>query len=93
LGHAAEWFDVRARSILVNFLEIWLKKEGSSAPTAVRNEHIANLDSLRTDLKGYLSEVDFFRAMSGTIASPPPAVRGKIQAGGQIEESGVLFFA
>ena len=69
---AAEWFDVRARSILVNFLEIWLKKEGSSAPTAVRNEHIANLDSLRTDLKGYLSRVDFFRAMSGTIASPPP---------------------
>jgi hypothetical protein len=68
---AADWFDVRARSILVNFLEDWLKKEGQSAPTALRNEHIANLDSLRADLNTHLLEVDFFREISATRAGPP----------------------
>jgi hypothetical protein len=64
---AVYWFNVRVRSILVNFLEDWLTKEGQAAPTALRNEHIANLDSLRSDLKARLSRVDFFQKISSTL--------------------------
>lgn len=66
---AADWFEVRTRSILVNFLEDWLKKEGQAAPTALRNEHVANLNAVRTDLKARLSDVDFFRSISATQRS------------------------
>ena len=68
---AADWFDLRVRSILVNFLEIWLKKEGASAPTAVRDEHIANLDILRLDIKSRLEQVDFFREAAASIGATP----------------------
>jgi hypothetical protein len=61
---AADWFDVRSRSILANFLEDWITKEGQAAPIALRDEHIANLDFVRSDLRGRLSEVDFFREIS-----------------------------
>ncbi|MGY2902851.1 hypothetical protein [Bradyrhizobium sp. URHC0002] len=68
---AADWFDLRVRSILVNFLEVWLKKEGASAPTAVRDEHIANLDIVRLDLKSRLEQVDFFQDVVASIGAPP----------------------
>jgi hypothetical protein len=69
---AADWFDVRARAILANFLEDWIRKEGPLAPTALRNEHIANLESLRSDLRSHLLDVDFFQEIEATLAKPPP---------------------
>ncbi|WLA39701.1 hypothetical protein QNJ95_43850 [Bradyrhizobium elkanii] len=68
---AADWFDLRARSILVNFLEVWLRKEGTLAPIAVRDEHIANLDLIRADLKSRLAQVDFFRESSVATGARP----------------------
>jgi hypothetical protein len=77
---ATDWFDVRARLILANFLEDWIKKEVSPVPTALRNEHIANLESVRSELRGHLQDIDFFHEIEATLdkqASEPLGERLK----------------
>jgi hypothetical protein len=49
-----DWFALRARSIFAAYFEEWLLKQGSSAATAFRNEHLENLSVLRTVLEGLL---------------------------------------
>jgi hypothetical protein len=70
---AADWFDLRTRTFLANFLEDWIIKEGSAAPTVLRDEHIANLEVVKADLKGRLQEVDFFKDISSAVAKSSPA--------------------
>lgn len=50
------WFAVRARSMLAAYFEEWLLKQGSSAPTAHRNEHLTNLGLVRTALANALGK-------------------------------------
>jgi hypothetical protein len=69
---AADWFDVRMRTFLANFLEDWIIKEGSAAPTVLRDEHIANLELVKADLEGRLRAVDFFKDISLAVEKASP---------------------
>lgn len=51
-----KWLALRARSMLAAYFEEWLLKQGSSAPTAHRNEHLRNLDMLRKGLADALGK-------------------------------------
>lgn len=55
---ADDWFEVRARSILAAFLDEWVQRDAEKIDTAVRDEHLANLDFLRKALKQRLVAMD-----------------------------------
>ncbi len=63
-----DWFQLRIRSILAAYFEEWLLKQGSSAATAFRNEHLKNLDVLRTSLEGLLVKPGFLAEKTGRSA-------------------------
>jgi hypothetical protein len=52
-----DWFEVRARSIIAAFLDEWIQRD-EEIDTVVRDEHLANLDFLRKDLKQRLVAMD-----------------------------------
>jgi hypothetical protein len=53
---ANDWFELRTRSIQAAYFEEWLLKLGNSAATALRDEHLTNLNKLRGDLANYLTK-------------------------------------
>jgi hypothetical protein len=53
------WYEIRARSILAAYFEEWLLKQGTSAATAFRNEHLKNLGILRKSLEELLVKPGF----------------------------------
>jgi hypothetical protein len=64
-GHPSEkeWLALRARSILAAYVEEWLQREGGKSATVLQNEHLANLDVLRSGFKRRLMKAEFFRQL------------------------------
>jgi len=57
---SVSWLEMRARSMLAAFMEEWLRREGDRTATALRNEHLRNLDFLRAVMRTKLDGVTFF---------------------------------
>jgi hypothetical protein len=56
------WLALRARSMLAAYFEEWLLKQGSSAPTALRNEHLNNLGVVRKGLEDALGKSQLLKS-------------------------------
>jgi hypothetical protein len=56
------WLALRARSMLAAYFEEWLLKQGSSAPTALRNEHLNNLGIVRKGLEDALGKSQLLKS-------------------------------
>jgi hypothetical protein len=61
---ADKWFAIRARSMLAAYFEEWMLKQGASAPTSYRNEHLNNLGLLRTALADSLGKSKLLKSRS-----------------------------
>jgi hypothetical protein len=56
------WLALRARSMLAAYFEEWLLKQGASAPTALRNEHLNNLGIVRKGLEETLGKSQLLKS-------------------------------
>jgi hypothetical protein len=63
---AADWYELRARSVLAAYLEEWVERDEASVTTPLRDEHLKNLDALRQGLKMALENTTFFAALLET---------------------------
>jgi hypothetical protein len=61
-----EMFEFRARLILANLVEEWIRKEADKTPVTVRNEHLANLRILRAMMRPHLVKESFFSTLFET---------------------------
>jgi hypothetical protein len=55
------WFALRARSILAAYSEEWVLKQGYSAPTVLRNEHLTNLGVVRRGFQDALGKFQLLK--------------------------------
>jgi hypothetical protein len=62
LNIADDWLALRARSMLAAYFEEWLLKQGTSAPTSLRNEHLSNLDTVRKGLEETLARSQLLKS-------------------------------
>jgi hypothetical protein len=68
---ANDWFALRTRSILAAYFEEWLLKQGTSAATAFRNEHLKNLSILRAALEERLAKPRFLSMRNARNVEEP----------------------
>jgi hypothetical protein len=55
--------------MLAAYMEEWLRREGSTAPTVLRNEHLDNLDVIRNGFRKRLVNAPFFREATNELRS------------------------